>query len=210
MTFICKFCELEKQSKNALGNHETRCKKNPERRIQCGGGSKVAWNKGLTKEIDKRVAHTEITKEKISQLNKTRKVEYSPEFREKQRQNALRRNLGGVRQSKRIEYNGKTLGSSYEVTVAKSLDENNITWDICKRFKYIDTFGKQRTYTPDFYLFEYDVYLDPKNDFLIEKINPALGFNDLEKIKLVEKQNNIRIIVLNNKQLEWKTIKNLI
>jgi hypothetical protein len=67
--------------------------------------------------------------------------------------------------------------------LAISLDENNIKWDTCSRFNYIDRFGKSRTYTPDFYLIDYDVYLDPKNDFLINNINPSLGFSDKEKIK---------------------------
>ena len=57
---------------------------------------------------------------------------------------------------------------------------------------------------------DYDVYLDPKNDFLIKEINPALGFNDCEKIKLVEQQNDITVHVLNKEQLTWTYIKTLL
>lgn len=35
---------------------------------------------------------------------------------------------------------------------------------------YWDDDGKQRRYVPDFYLPKYDLYLDPKNDYLIKKI----------------------------------------
>lgn len=56
--------------------------------------------------------------------------------------------------------------------------------------------GKQHRYTPDFYLPEYDIYLDPKNDYLINNINPSLGYNDVEKIKKVSTQNNIKILIL--------------
>lgn len=122
------------------------------------------------------------------------------------RDKAIERGFGGVTQSRWIEYNGKTLGSSYELKVAESLDKNNIKWDTCKRFKYVDKNGKNRTYTPDLYLLDYDIYLEPKNDFLIENINPNLGFMDVEKIKWAEEQNNIKVILLNKNQLSWEYI----
>jgi hypothetical protein len=56
-------------------------------------------------------------------------------------------------------------------------------------------------YTPDFYLPEYDIYLDPKNDFLIENINPVLGYTDIDKIHQVELENNIKVLILNKDQL---------
>ena len=120
---------------------------------------------------------------------------------------AKNRGLGGVRQSKRLMYNNKILGSSYELQLVKELDDNNIKWDTCKKFKYIDCFNKERSYTPDIYLVDYDVYLDPKNDFLIENINPTLGFKDIDKIKWVQEQNSIKIIILNKYQLNWEYIK---
>jgi hypothetical protein len=123
---------------------------------------------------------------------------------------AIRRGLGGVTQSRWIKYNGKTLGSSYELKVAQSLDKNNIVWNTCSRISYIDPTGKKRTYTPDFYLKDYNIYLDPKNDFLINNINPRLGFSDRDKINLVEAQNNIKVFILNKEQLSWEYIRTLI
>jgi len=61
---------------------------------------------------------------------------------------------------------------------------------------------KRRKYYPDFYLSEYDVYLDPKNDWLIQ--------TDSEKIRRCCKQNNIRVFILKENQLEWNKIKNII
>ena len=95
------------------------------------------------------------------------------------------------------------MGSTYELALAKDLDENNIRWDLPKKFKYRDPTGKIRSYTADLFLLDYNVYLDPKNDFLIQNINPRLGFSDIEKIKLVEEQNNVCIIILNKTQLSW-------
>jgi hypothetical protein len=126
------------------------------------------------------------------------------------RTHAINRGLGGVRPSKRILYNNVHLGSTYEVAVAKDLDANNIRWSTCKRINYIDPFGKKRTYTPDLYLIDYDVYLDPKNDFLLNNINPGLGFTDSEKIKLVENQNKIKILILDKNNLTWSAIKRML
>ena len=109
-----------------------------------------------------------------------------------------------------FEYNGFKFISSYEVDVARSLDENNIRWIQPKRFPYKDLNGKLHYYTPDLYLPDYDVYLDPKNDFLIEHENPQFGYKDVDKIKWVEEYNNIKVIVLNKEQLSWSIIKELI
>jgi hypothetical protein len=129
------------------------------------------------------------------------------ERKRKGRINALTRNFGGRTQSKSILYNGVYLGSTYELKVARSLDKNNIKWTKCDRFSYTDPFGKLRTYEPDFYLTDFDLYLDPKNDFLIENINPSLGFTDSEKIRIVENTHSIRVIILNKNELSWKYIK---
>lgn len=109
-----------------------------------------------------------------------------------------------------VLYNGIKLGSMYEVAVAKSLDENNILWNRPPPMKYIDSSGKQRNYFPDFYLPDYNVYLDPKNDFLINHINPGTGFKDTDKIEWADKFNNTRTIVLNKNQLSWDIIKSLL
>ena len=61
---------------------------------------------------------------------------------------------------------------------------------------------KKHTYTPDLYLPDYNVYLDPKNDFLIENINPTLGYSDKDKINWVMEQNGVRVIILNKNQLD--------
>ena len=99
--------------------------------------------------------------------------------------------------------------SSYEVIVAKELDANNISWEKSRSFSYVVE-GVEHKYTPDFYLPEYDVYLDPKNDFLIESINPALGYKDVDKIKWVEDLHNIHVIILDKDHLTWNGIVELI
>lgn len=104
-------------------------------------------------------------------------------------------NCGGKRNSKTFRYKGVTLDSTYELALAKSLDYHGIAWIRPTFFKYFIG-NKLKRYHPDFYLPAYDVYLDPKNDYLI-KI-------DKNKIKLVEEQNNIIVIVLDKEQLLWR------
>lgn len=210
--FICKHCSSEKPNSNSWRNHERMCKENPNRYIIPGNGGNgrkgtnqytKAKRLGLSKPIlpeETRLRMSENAKKQIC----------SQETKNKLSVIAKQNNLGGVTQTRWIKYKGKTLGSTYELSVAMSLDENDIMWETCKRFPYIDPFGKERTYTPDFYLPNFDVYLDPKNDFLIQSVNPRLGFSDLTKIKLVEEQLGIRILVLNKHQLSWKEIKELL
>ena len=117
--------------------------------------------------------------------------------------------LGGIK-AKRYEYKGENLQSSYELKVAIDLDNNNIKWEKChKAFPYIDCNNITRHYIPDFYLPEYNVYLDPKNDYLINEFIYE-GFSTSDKIKWVQEKNNIRVIVLDKDHLEWNKIKELL
>jgi len=114
---------------------------------------------------------------------------------------AIERGFGGKNYRKTFEYNGVILESSYELSLAKELDKHNISWNRPKRLKWIDASGKQRHYTPDFYLPDFNIYLDPKNDYLI-KI-------DSVKVELCSIQNNVIIHILNKSQLSWDYIAGL-
>lgn len=208
---FCKYCGKECKNKNSVIQHEIRCASNPNRKdvIRKGfnGKGKLPWNKGLSKETDERVLKASI-KSSISKKGKPGHA-HTEEFKKKQRDNALRNHLGGFNMCRGIYYNGIKLDSSYEVSVAESLDSNCVKWERPGRFLYHFN-GVEHYYTPDFYLPEYNVYLDPKNDYLIDNINPRLGYKDLDKIKQVEKENNIKVIVLNKEHLDWESIKNLL
>lgn len=212
----CQFCGSSFTTRNGLCNHERQCKQNPNRQqlaytsfdgynASRKAGDVITWNKGLTKATDERLAnrgkvlseryasgelkpafagrrHSEATKAKLSAI-------------------AVVNQLGGHPYRKKIEYNGVSLDSNLELLLAQRLDELNIKWERCGRFPYIDANGKKHTYTPDFYLPDYNIYLDPKNDFLINSINPALGYKDTDKINWVMEQNNITVLVLNKEQV---------
>lgn len=88
------------------------------------------------------------------------------------------------------------LESSWELEIAQFLDENKFQWIRPKYIKWIDSTGKQRNYYPDFYLPEYDLYLDPKNPYAMkqdtekmstisQKVNIIYGDKDMIKNQLI-------------------------
>lgn len=188
-------------------NHENRCKNNPNRvgvsqkRIDSLKNRKIKNGYMKARAEGKPIPPNPQKGKKLGPS-----APKSEAGLEAIRNSAISRGLGGVRQSKRIRYNNKVLGSSYELQVVKDLDRNRIRWDTCRRFKYIDPTGKIRTYTPDIFLIDYGIYLDPKNDFLINNPNPSLGFRDIDKIRWVELQNSISVIILNKNELQWEVI----
>lgn len=97
-------------------------------------------------------------------------------------------NCGGETNHKRYMYKDISMDSSWEVDIAKWMDKNNVTWIRSRKivFLWSDKNGNKRRYYPDFFLPKYNIYLDPKNKFLIEK--------DKYKIEAVQKENNIKII----------------
>lgn len=170
-----------------------------------------AWNCGLTKETDNRIAKYAVS---ISKTHK-KKVDngtwsaprVSDEFREKARKNAYRRCLGGHTSKKRMDFTKKDgtivhLQSSYEVSVAASLEENGIKWSRPSALEWIDENLQKHRYYADFYLHDYNIYLDPKNDFLIVK--------DTKKISAIKEQNNVNVIVLDSKSLSWEKIQKML
>ena len=215
----CRFCQRVCKNANSLRNHERLCKQNPDRVLpprvtENLDYSKFGWSKGLTKDTDPRVAnmaeklkesyasgkniarsgfiHTE--EEKIHLSDIAKEQHYETHFGRK----------------RVFEYNGYKFISSYEMEVAKSLDSHNIKWTQPKRVPYKDLAGKLHYYTPDLYLPDYDIYLEPKNDYLINNINPKLGYRDIDKIKWAEDYNKIKVLLLNKDQLTWEVINQLI
>lgn len=199
----CKFCNKIINNKGSLKSHEIRCKSNVER-VKFD----IDYSQRKTSNQYMKARDLGVDVPASTQKGKPGKRGYkhTEEFKIRQRAVAIERKLGGVRQSKWIEYRGKTLGSSYELRLAEDLDLHNIKWENNKKFSYIDPLGKVRTYTPDFYLIDYDVYLDPKNDYLINNVNPSLGFSDKEKIQRAMDQNNIKVLILDKHSLDWKSV----
>lgn len=191
----CKYCgEFASIKKGSVKNHEYRCPKNPSRIIQTGGLGKTPWNKGLTKETSSLLAeHT--AKRKGRKLPKDH---FSPNGLRKLSLLAKERGLGGYRPhpNKGSWYKGIYFDSMWEVLVAESLDKHFVRWERPKQGFVWNELGKK--YYPDFFLPDYNVYLDPKNPFLMKV--------DREKIEESQKRNKIRVILLTEEQLNWESI----
>lgn len=170
--------------------------------------SEVSEKFGVTKQMCMRSRHfksrskEDQTKMMVSKRKERGTSGHSVGTKKVLSELAIARGFGGKNYRKTFQYNGVILESSYELELAKELDKHSIKWVRPKRMKWIDHSGKQRHYTPDFYLPEYDIYLDPKNEYLI-KI-------DSVKVELCSVQNNVTIHVLNKSQLSWDFIAGLV
>lgn len=162
---------------------------------------KVSHRKGLTKETSEEILNTSKAVKQFYLDGNDKRI-FSEEGRLKLSNLAKENNLGGYRPhpNKGMRYNGIWFDSKWEVIVAKSLDENSIEW-IRPRTGFVWT-DKGNKYFPDFFLPNYNVYLDPKNPYLVIK--------DAVKISEASKRNSIRVIVLTQENLTWDKIKLLL
>ena len=149
-----------------------------------------AWNTGLTKESDPRVAGYSTTMiGKCTGLAATQEAEENR--RAKLSISARKNQLGGHTSKIQIWFEKKDgssvhLQSSYEVSFAMLLEEHNIDWSRPSPLQWIDVHGKSHRYYPDFQIG--DVFVDTKNAYLIVK--------DADKIRRVCEQNNVVIHVV--------------
>jgi hypothetical protein len=181
----------------------------------CGSSNQNHYCEGLCQYCG-RVFKTKEAKTNHEKycINNPNRIKYkghphSEESKKKLSKFAKENNFGGWHTGRKVWYKGVLLGSSYEEALVKDLDKNNIKWEKPSYFKWISPIdNKEHRYYPDIYLPDYNIYFDPKNDYLIENENPRFGMSDLDKIKLVESQNNIKVFVLNKEQLTWNYIKN--
>jgi len=104
------------------------------------------------------------------------------------------RNAYGI---KKYYYSGVRMDCKWEVDFAKHLDSINVKWIRPEPLDWVDSKGKVRKYYADFYLPECDIYVDPKNKFVIQK--------QQEKIRyLLSNYNNIIIgSLLELKNIDW-------
>lgn len=100
-----------------------------------------------------------------------------------------------------VYYNGFRFDSMWEVKTAEILDKNKVKWIQPNPMIWIDKDGKKHNYFADFYLPEYDLFLDPKNDYCIRAQNEKL-----EYIKEYYKN----VVILRKDQINEDFILNLI
>jgi hypothetical protein len=108
------------------------------------------------------------------------------------------------KQSKYTKKDGSVVAmdSTWEVAMAKRLDHLKIAWDRREDMKlvYHSKTGRKRNYIPDFYLPEYDIYIEVKGYW-----TDAAKY----KMKAVQENNPVKILILEsleevNKFSRWK------
>jgi len=191
----CKWCNQTFNTSNKprgwVANHSRWCGKNPNRikYVECliktanntitkevieGRNKKIkeAWERGSYASVD----HSKCFK------GKTHSKEVKAIMKKKALASTHRRLRKGI-----VKYKGVTLDSSWELALARRLDELQIKWIRPGPIKWIDSDGLEHNYFADFYLEKYNLYLDPKNKIAFEK--------QKEKVKiLLETYNNIVFI----------------
>lgn len=203
---ICKHCGKECKSSNSLKNHERLCPKNPERNYVSHTLGKTAWNKGKTKETNATVAKYSETIKSNYSSGKTALTGAATWSKEKRSEIAKSQGFGGYQKNAGISQKYKvhdsfgsevTLQSSYELDCSRILNALNIRWIRPKSLKY-----DNKRYFADFYLVDFDIYLDPKNDYLAKQ--------DKQKIDCVQEQNSVKVYILTKDLLNEEYIKNLV
>jgi len=200
----CEMCDKIFTTHLNLGRHKNRSHfKKQQRIINCNCeicGKEFTSTQGLAGHKN-RVHNKEFQQRNFEKGRKRYKEmldsgeiiphKHSAETKEKLSIKACERLAKHSKYTKNIEYKpGIILESSYEVRVAEILDELNIEWIKVRKGYVWDDNGTRRRYIPDFYLPKQNIFLDPKNDYLIKK--------DQRKIKSAEQLNNIKVIVLSN------------
>jgi hypothetical protein len=192
----CKWCEevfdTSEKPKGWMANHSRWCNMNPKREEYEKTLSTVR-NKNITSETREKMkvgisnAHKRGVYNHVDFGKSFRGKSHKPETIEILRQKALNSNHRRLRKGV-VEYKGILLDSSWELALAVRLDEVNIKWIRPEPIKWKDSNGYEHNYFPDFYLTDYDLYLDPKN--------PAAFLNQKEKVDILKKTyDNLRFIL---------------
>lgn len=192
-------------------NHIRWCNENPN--VEFDKNKTISNLTYYNSKIENKILKSEKIKELYSQgvyddAMKKRKINppfkgklHSIESKKLIQKKALQSNHRRLRR-KIIHYNGVMLDSSWEYLLAVRLDELNIKWVRPKSLKWVDNNNIQHNYFPDFYLIEYDIYLDPKNTFAYDV--------QKEKIKILNTTYSNIFWIINEeicKSFEIKMIK---
>ena len=171
--FKCNHCkkEIEGLSTANKANHSRWCLENPKRSTygnNCkqmqtkeavskrDAGIKKAWADGKYNEVNRSFPgwkHSEETKQHL---------------REKALASPHRRLVRSIRKYTQKDGTIVSLDSSWEEALATRLDAINVIWIRPAPVKWIDDYNVTHNYFPDFYLVDFDIYLDPKNPYAIK------------------------------------------
>jgi hypothetical protein len=195
MSIECNYCKRECKNKNSQINHERFCKENPNKKDSPFKLYKklnpAPWNKGkVGVQVSpakgkpgtmKNKKHTEETKRIMSNKAKERYLNgWEP--------------VAG--RCKKYSYNSPVAGDikvdgTWELTFCQYADKKGLRWRRNKdRFAYVKPDGTNSTYCPDFFVEDWNSYIEVK------------GYEtDLDKAKWEQFPNNLTLIVYKKKDI---------
>lgn len=151
-----------------------------------------AWNKGLTKESDSRVRkNAESLSETINkQIQNGTYIKRSMGVEARKRLSIEQslHNRGG--KSKWFEVNNQKVQGTYELLFAQKLEQQQIKWERIKLHNHIFKYemdNKIKSYTPDFYLPELNLYVEIKGHW---------WGNDENKMKKIKHQHFDKNVII--------------
>ena len=172
----CKYCSITFNllTPSERANHSRWCDMNPKRSeyVQKNNGSQFQTPEVIAKRTlgikkawaDGKYAHVAHTGSKgYKHTNATLEL-----LREKALASPHRRLVRSIRDYVKKDGTIIKLDSAWEEALAKRLDDLDLKWERPNAVKWVDSKGVTRNYFPDFYLIEYDIFLDPKNPYAIK------------------------------------------
>jgi hypothetical protein len=163
----CKFCDKDfsLMSTSERANHTRWCVKNPKRNEYSKNLSKArVARKNIKNQYSYGAVCSKETKEKIRSASTGRT--HTEETKKKISEIALQQTHRRLQRCI-IEYKGVMLDSTWELALAKRLDYLEVKWIRPEPIKWIDKNGITHNYFADFYLIDYNLFLDPKNPHAI-------------------------------------------
>lgn len=177
---LCKHCSREINNVGALAAHQKQCNSNPDRvfftRSPKAGAKKGSkpWNAGLTgddhpslrKQVESYKAAYEAGEFKLGGWTHSQETKDMIAAQKRALYDSGWEPVCG--RAKKYDYESPVAGrikvdGTWELMVARHLDYIGVKWERNrKRFKYIKPDGKESTYQPDFYVYDWNTFLEVK------------------------------------------------
>ena len=208
---LCKFCNKQCKNDNSHRNHERLCALNPERQYTAFSDPNSNHRRNpdrknsnafiKAKEEGREYVVPDKTRKKLSDAVKKRSDEWNKENGKRISEAVNKRVAAGewhtsLAKHMHIDYNGVDLHGSWELKYAQYLDANNIKWVRNRDSFHYNFDGKDRKYTPDFYLPDTDEYVEIKgyktkkdeakwSQFPKHRVLVVLMEDELKRLKII-------------------------
>ena len=170
--YCCSFCNKRFEKFQSVGRHSLLCTLNPKFKERIENIKKIGKTRNADPEFKKK-------------LSKAVSIAVNKKVAEGTWHTSLKRTMY-------YDYKDIKVHGSWELKYVQWLDKNNISWrKVSEHFRYIFE-GKERRYTPDFYLIDENCYIEvkgyetAKDQSKWEQFPKGLRLKVLKKEQLIE------------------------